>query len=838
MKKTIKLLAALLITLLIMLSITACDWGNDKDHGEDFRGDVFIGYKSCELIDGEVFAYDYEGDRIVCDNIFIEINGDVYFAINNFIVFNQTVINGSVYDFGDDGKMVTGEKGEYTYGDDGKLVADQIFITINGDVYFVINNTIVFNQIIINGAIYDFGDDGKMVTGEKGEYTYGEDGKLVANELFITINGDVYFVMNNTIVYNQVIINGAIYDFGDDGKMVTGEKGEYTYGEDGKLVADQIFITINGDVYFVMNNTIVYNQVIINGAIYDFGDDGKMVTGEKGEYTYGEDGKLIADQIFITINGDVYFIFNNTIVYNQVIINGAVYDFGDDGKMVTGEKGEFTYGEDGKLIASKITITINGNVWFIFNNVAFMPTEDCDADGLSNEEELALNTDLYNGDTDGDGASDGREVLMGFDPLSANTSFGVTFAPVVDNEDKEDTVVPTIDIELKGDQVDSLTVERNDFFNEDTLGYLGDAYKYSVEGEVGSATIGFEFNPEMLGENSLPTIYQYDEETNRMIPLDTKIEGNKATAEVDELSTFVILDRNVYEQDLEWVDIWGLDGKTYTDIELVFVIDDSGSMRTYDPSNQRLLVAKNLIDAMPEGSKVGIVKFDQYTKYLTNSLTTDKSLAKSYLTTSYFTSNGSYTYMFEAVRDSANYFSMSTEDDSVFRVMVVLSDGIPSSSNNKTAALNAVKNAGVSVYTVGFGSNESNFTNYLKPLSDNTGAKFYYSSNANGLSEIFSDIGEKIDLTTDSDGDGLLDYYEDNMVVFNGVKYQPDKTKADTDGDGLLDGEEIQTVIIISVDGKQMSVIGRVRSDPTNPDSDNDGVGDADDLVPLNPDVQ
>ena len=70
------------------------------------------------------------------------------------------------------------------------------------------------------------------------------------------------------------------------------------------------------------------------------------------------------------------------------------------------------------------------------------------------------------------------------------------------------------------------------------------------------------------------------------------------------------------------------------------------------------------------------------------------------------------------------------------------------------------------------------------------------------------------------------------MVVFNGVKYQPDKTKADTDGDGLLDGEEIQTVIIISVDGKQMSVIGRVHSDPTNPDSDNDGVGDADDLVP------
>ena len=840
MKRFFKILTALALTVLVVLTLAAC--GRGAEDRVDYVGDVFVGYESCELRDGEVYAYDADGERIMCNNIFIEINGDVYYTVNNFIVYNQIIIDGAIYDFGEDGKRVTGEKDDYTYGSDGKLIGDNLFITVNGNVYFVINNVIVYNEIVIDGAIYDFGDDGKMVTGTKGDKTYGEDGKLIADNIFVTINGDVYFVVNNVIVYNEIIIDGAVYDFGEDGKMVTGTKGDKTYGEDGKLIANNIFITINGDVYFVINNVIVYNQIIIDGEIYDFGDDGKMVTGEKDGYTYGEDGKLIADNIFITINGDVYFVINNVIVYNQIVIKGGIYNFGEDGKMVIGEKDGYTYGEDGKLVGTQISITINGDVWFVFNNVAYAPSEDCDGDGLSNEKELEVNTDLYNSDSDGDGASDGREVLMGFDPLSPNESFGVTFAPVVDNGDKEDTVVPTIDIELKGDQVDSLTVERNDFFNEDTLGYLGDAYKYSVDGDIDSATIGFEINLDMLGENALPTIYQYDEETNRMIPLETKFEGNKATADVDELSTFVILDRNVYEQDLQWVDIWGLGGTTYTSIEIVFVIDDSGSMgpvgANYDPNYTRLQVARDLVSKIPDGSKLGIVQFADSTTRLTgNTLITDKATVNNYLTTSYFKSKGG-TYMFNAMQNAIDLYSAKTENDTTFRVMVVLSDGVPNDTSYYSSTLNALQNAGISVYTVGFGSKTSNFTSYLQPIAEATGGKFYYSSNASGLSEIFDDISEKIDLTTDADGDGLLDYYEDNMVVFNGVKYEPDKTKADTDDDGLFDGEEIQTVIIISVDGKQMSVIGRVHSDPTNPDSDGDGVGDKEDAFPMNPEIQ
>ena len=329
------------------------------DFGSD--GKMFKGEK-----DG--FTYGEDG-KLVANEDFVTVNGDIYYLINNIITFNQFIIDGFVYDFGSDGKMVTGTKGEYTYGADGKLIGTDLFVTVAGNVYYVVNNVIVYNQYIIEGAIYDFGSDGKMVTGQKGEYTYGADGKLIADEIFLTIGGDVYYIINNIIVYNQFIVDGFVYDFGEDGKMFVGTKGDLTYGEDGKLIADEIFLTIGGDVYYIINNIIVYNQFIIDGAVYDFGADGKMTVGEKDGYTYGEDGKLIGSDIFVTVAGDVYFVVNNVIIFNQYIIDGAIYDFGTDGKMVTGTKGDYTYGADGKMIGSEIFVTINGDVYYIINNV-------------------------------------------------------------------------------------------------------------------------------------------------------------------------------------------------------------------------------------------------------------------------------------------------------------------------------------------------------------------------------------------------------------------------------------------------------------------------------------
>ena len=349
----------------------------------DADGKMFKGHK-----DGQNYG---EDGRLVADKIFVTINNNTYYLVNNEVILNQYVINGNIYNFGKNGKMIIGEKDGYTYGEDGKLIADKIFITINNNTYYIVNNIIVNEQILIDGSFYFFDTDGKMFVGEKDGFVYGEDGKLVADEIFLTINNDVYYFINNAIVYNKIVINGKVYDFGSDGKMIIGQIGDYLFGEDGALIADQIFITINNNTYYIINNAIVYNQIVINGNIYNFGDDGKMVVdAEKDGYSYDSEGKLVANEIFITINNNTYYIINNAIVYNQIVINGNIYNFGNDGNMIIGgtDNDGYVYDNDGKLVADKIFITINNNTYYIINNVIIYNL-------------IVINGDIYNFGDDG-----------------------------------------------------------------------------------------------------------------------------------------------------------------------------------------------------------------------------------------------------------------------------------------------------------------------------------------------------------------------------------------------------------------------------------------------------
>ena len=266
-------------------------------------------------------------------------------------------------------------------------------------------------------------------------------------------------------------------------------------------------------------------------------------------------------------------------------------------------------------------------------------------------------------------------------------------------------------------------------------------------------------------------------------------------------------------------------------------MDDSGSMSSYDPYYQRLAVASDLIDKLPSNAKMAVVKFaDGSYDYsvLTGGLITDKSTAKDYLTTNYFSSNGSSTYMYDAITRAFNVFEST--DANTMRMMVVLTDGEAHDTHYHDSVIQSAIQNNVNIYTIGLGSGSSSyFDSYLKPLSEGTDGEFYYSSDASNLADAFDAIGEKISLTTDTDGDGLSDYYENNTNIFSSVTYDLDMNNPDTDGDGLLDGEEIVTTIVYSMDGTQMSITGVVLSNPSLMDSDGDGILDRFDPQPMNP---
>lgn len=506
--------------------------------------------------------------------------------------------------------------------------------------------------------------------------------------------------------------------------------------------------------------------------------------------------------------------------------------------------------------------------------------EDADNDGLTNLEEISLQTDPSKVDTDGDLLSDYDEVkVYGTNPLifdSDGDKVGdgkeISFAtdPLVPNEffnihavaDGVDTVEVSVDMQLPADQVDTLEIRKYDdgfLFPEEMPGYIGGCYDFSVEGSFEKAKINFKFNKELLADGNFdPAIYYFDEKEQTLELLDTTLEENVASATTTHFSKYILINRKVYEDSFTWKDVWSTTG--YKNVEVVLVIDDSGSLGGdygydnekgvfidgMDPEHKRLEVARNFIDAANPSSKIGIVKFDGVIDNISNGLIEcnpkGKEKLKEYLQFTYvkngeyningiFDSRG-YTYMYGGIQEAMNQFSENLED--TLKVLVVFTDGQAHDVAKHSSVIAAANDNSVKIYTVGLGKNTTYFTNYLKPLAQNTGGAFYLASDTDELAGIYNDINEKIDIETDSDGDGITDYYEDNMVMFNGMKLELDKNNPDTDNDGVPDGEEVcELKYEYNADKTKVIVTGKVLSNPLEKDTDYDGRNDNIDKAPL-----
>ena len=482
--------------------------------------------------------------------------------------------------------------------------------------------------------------------------------------------------------------------------------------------------------------------------------------------------------------------------------------------------------------------------------------EDYDEDGLKNKEEIENKTSAFDKDTDGDELEDGEEVYkyktnpskidtdndglddfkeiqLGFNPLVANEKFDITYAPKIDN----DTVSPSVKITLSGEQAQSLSIEQYDnemLFPKDMPGYMGMAYDFNVNGSFDEAIISFRFDKTNQPSDAEPTIYYYNEKEGSIEELPTTVEGNIASAKVSHFSTYILINRTIYDKIFPWTYTWEDDWKesNYKKVDIVFVIDDSGSMESNDKHNKRLEVAKNLIDKLPTNSGIGIVKFDgSEPSLLTPKLTTNKNESKKFLSKEYFTSMGG-TDMYSGISKAFSLFTGNKND--TLQMLVVLSDGETTDTNLHESVIKTAKDKDIKIFSVGLGSSSSSYFNlYLKPLAERTNGKFYLASDSNKLTEVYNKINKQIDITIDSDKDGLPDYYEDNLKNFNGKIIRSNKNIADTDGDGLKDGEEVKVKYEYSKDKKKVRVKGYMISNPREKDSDGDGDMDRLDPNPM-----
>ena len=414
------LLVALLCVVLV--AFTACNVSaGDPNQNPIFWPDGFVEFegetyhvedgklsKGRRVVENRVYHFDEESGAMsknaeiegytfgeegymLADQVFFDLEGDRYYLVNNYVIENYYVVDGQVYDFGDDGKMVEHrfhrefvEVGEDTYyaennrvvtdlkiiegqaydfGSDGKMV-DRVFheefLEISGDTYYVVNNHIVKNIYIIDEKAYDFGRSGRLVDRE-------------INEEFATIEGKTYYIVNNYIVKNIYIIGNQAYDFGADGVLMDAP-------------IDREFVEVGGKTYYIVNNIVITNIYIIDGKAYDFGADGVLTDREFNEefvevegktyyiinnhivtniyiidgkaYDFGEDGVKLDREFneeFVEFEGKTYYIVNNYIVKNIYIIDGEAYDFGEDGVKV-----DRTFNEE--------FVEVGGNTYYVVNN--------------------------------------------------------------------------------------------------------------------------------------------------------------------------------------------------------------------------------------------------------------------------------------------------------------------------------------------------------------------------------------------------------------------------------------------------------------------------------------
>ncbi|RLG13602.1 MAG: hypothetical protein DRN66_03880 [Candidatus Nanohalarchaeota archaeon] len=164
-------------------------------------------------------------------------------------------------------------------------------------------------------------------------------------------------------------------------------------------------------------------------------------------------------------------------------------------------------------------------------------------------------------------------------------------------------------------------------------------------------------------------------------------------------------------------------------LDVIFVMDTSGSMSWNDPNESRKDGAKNLIDILPEGSQVAIavIDFDNYANIIQD-FTFNHTEAKEAIDT--LDASGG-TNIGNAV-DLANEHLINNGRSGSAWVEILFTDGSGSYSPQYTT--NAA-NAGIVIHTMGLGSgvNET----LLKEIANGTGGTYTYVDDPANLSVAF-----------------------------------------------------------------------------------------------------
>ena len=473
---------------------------------------------------------------------------------------------------------------------------------------------------------------------------------------------------------------------------------------------------------------------------------------------------------------------------------------------------------------------------------------DTDNDGLSDYDEITVHqTDPLKEDTDGDKANDGDEVKIGTNPLVANDSF-VEKAKLGDLSINHSTEVEVI-TNVSGEQVGTLTIEpvtsaSNALLSPSIPGYINNAVDINISGNIDSAQLTFKYDESVgqLDDTFQPRIYYFNETegTFEELPEQT-VSNNSVSVTVTHFSKYILLNK------VEFDKVWDTEiappitgsGDSDASLDIAFVIDYSASMDWNDKNMLFKQLCKEFTAKLRDGkANAALLKFIKRAT-LVSELTSDKSVLNEAIDSIYYDDGyGSYsgTDGSTGYRMALNELSKST---SKYKYIIFITDG---EDNGYTYSYDDLITESVAnntvVYTIGMGSASESV---LRNIAQKTNGKYYHattdttSDDMQDLTDVFDDIQEEtVDLVTDTNSDGIPDYYNDliysgkltlsnGSYEFMGVNFNYDKDgqpSDDYDCDGVKNGEEL----IINQNGNKVFVT--MKSDPMMECSDTDEFND------------
>lgn len=463
---------------------------------------------------------------------------------------------------------------------------------------------------------------------------------------------------------------------------------------------------------------------------------------------------------------------------------------------------------------------------------------DSDGDGLNDYEETQIymtNPNLK--DTDEDGAFDNWEIKNGYNPNEHNELFSINAS------DASENVTATVSLNVSGEQVESLSVkklENSIMFSDSMPGYIDCPFNFSIDGIFEQATITFIFNEELLNDETfVPAVYYYNEDTQLLEELPTEINGNTATAITTHFSTYILLNKTKYNS--AWQIIKSSNNKSnISTINLAFVVDTSGSMNA-----TKLHVAKNVIKTFTSKISNNTITTNLSLISFSNEAHVIRGLSndyESFLNGVNSLTSGGGTAIYSGLDKAITTLNpIGINYSNKYDAIILLTDGYDEPTVDYSVYENYIlkaKKAGINIYTVGVGTIDELL---LDKLSKNTDGKSFFADNVANLYTIYENIeSEIIDYTTDSNNDGISDYYTKLLCdgtlrigtqynMFKDISYEEFNSNDDYDLDGIKNKDEIKII----TDENTNRVYIQLISNPVKKDSDNDGILDNLDRAPL-----